>query len=90
MHKVVDHLHTHIEDDCFEEPGDDWGEDELEYNFWLLENATQEERDVMGKKFLEKVMDSNGDGCDFIMLLEWNDEKLINEEPEIDNEQNWG
>jgi hypothetical protein len=76
-------------DDNFEEPVD-WTEEDLEYNFWLPENATQEERDAMGKKILENIIDNNGDGCDFITLLEWNGEKLITEDPEIDNEQNWG
>ena len=91
MRKVVDHLRTYIGDDCFEKPGDDEDElDELEYNFWLPENATQEERDETGLRILDAVIDNNGDGCDFITLLEWNGEKLIEEESESDNEQNWG
>lgn len=90
MCKVVDHVLTHIGDDSFEKPGKDWDEDELEYNFWLPKNATQEERDAMGTKLLEKVIDGNGDGCDFITLLSWGGEKLIDETPEIENEQNWG
>ncbi len=89
MRKVVDHLRTYIEDDCFEKPGNDW-DDDLEYNFWLPENATQEERDEMGLRILNMIIDNNGDGCDFITLLEWNGEKLIEEEQELDNEQNWG
>jgi hypothetical protein len=90
MRKVVDHLHTCIGDDCFEKPDDDWDEDELEYNFWLPKNATQEERDEMGFRILDMVMDNNGNVYDFITLLEWNGEKLIEEESEPDNEQNWG
>ncbi len=89
MRKVVEHIGTYIGDDSFEEPVD-WDEEDLEYNFWLPENATEEERNEMGRKILDKVKDSNGDGCDFITLLEWNEEKLITEDSEIDNEQNWG
>lgn len=89
MCKVVNHIGTYIGEDNFEEPVD-WVEEELEYNFWLPENATQEERDAMGKKILDNIIDNNGDGCDFITLLEWGGEKLIAEDHEIDNEQNWG
>lgn len=89
MNKVVNHISTYIGEDNFEEPVD-WTEEELEYNFWLPENATQEERDEMGKKILDNIIDNNGDGCDFITLLEWDGEKLIAEDHEIDNEQNWG
>ena len=90
MRKVVEHISTFVCVGCFEKPENDWDADELEYNFWLPENATQAERDAMGKKILENIIDNNGDGCDFITLLEWDGKKLIAEDPEIDNEQNWG
>ena len=90
MYKVVENVGLYIcIDQLTEEPQPDWDEDDLDYNYYVADDATQEERDAMARKILSRIEESNGDGCDFIMSLKWNGEELISNEEDIYETEEW-
>ena len=88
VQKVADNCGIYINADNFANP-EGWDEEELDYNFWVPEDATQEQRDEMACKALDRILESNGDGCDFIISLEWNGKQYIEEEADLYEDQDW-
>lgn len=68
--KVVDNINLYMNIESFTDPDED---------LYVKDDATPDERDNIYSKALDGILEQNGDGCDFIVSLEFDGRSVINE-----------